>query len=209
MKRNRTLPILLGLFGILAVVYLVQSFATPLPGAIENDFRLERVFPDLAVLDILAVRLQNPVNGEAFTITRTQEGVWTTEDREGTLDTEAATGIARTLALLPYERVITDVNDDDMASYGFGEGGHLFVQVLLTDGRNYGIAVGGLAPSEENYYAVVDQRVNIYLVSRGPIDFLLNYLASPPVLIATQAPRATFTPLANLDTRVVTPSPTP
>ena len=93
----------------------------------------------------------------------------------------AASAIARTFALLPYGRSINIVADTDLSAYGFTETPHLLFQIILVDGGGHVIAVGGLTPDGSAYYALVDERDEIFLLERGPVDFLDGYIQSPPL----------------------------
>lgn len=196
MKRRRAfplLPALLALFVALAALALLQGRQPPpaLPAAPTTTAILAlspiptgtllRVFPELAVRDIQAIRLESAASAQPFTISRRPDGVWAAPDAAGTLDLDAASAIARTFALLPYGRSINIVPDTDLSAYGFTETPRLLFQLVLTDGSGHVIAVGGLTPDGSAYYALVDERDEIFLLERGPVDFLEGYIQSPPL----------------------------
>ena len=171
---------------LLVVAYLQMRAAPPPPAAPVPTPFLERVFPELAVLDIQAIRLEDPNGGSVFTISRAANGEWTALDTEGVLHAESATLMARTIALLPYQRVIEVNDDNDLTEFGFDPNGQLFIQVLRTDGSANIIAIGGLTASQVAYYALVDEREGLYLIESGPVRFLLNFLQSPPLNLTSE-----------------------
>lgn len=184
-------PLLLITFLILAAAALLQTglnppAATPTPATEQTELPLMggsllRVFPDLAVLDIQAIRIENPAEGESFTISRDESGNWTAPDVEGQLDTNAASDIARTLVLLPYGRSINITASTDLSEYGFLPTPQFLISLVLANGAGHAIAIGELSESEPIYYALIDERDEILEVERGAVDFLVNFVDSPPV----------------------------
>lgn len=155
--------------------------ATTAPIATLPAVRENALFPALAVMDILAINLRDPVNETYFTISRSTDGTWTAPSNEGQLDTDAATAIARTIVLLNSESTQSVDAETDFDAFGFAEGGRLFVEFLLTDETGHAVAVGGLTEDRELYYVLVDDRPNLYLIPRGPLDFLSQSLENPPI----------------------------
>lgn len=183
---RRTLLILGIIFAGLLGLSLLQNYLASRSQP-QQEIVLERIFPEMTVLDIQAIRLQTPDGSREFTLNREVDGTWTAPGQEGALNAEAATAIARTIVLLPYQRTVPEV--DNLSLYGFNPYGTLLIQVLLADGAQHGVAVGGLTPTGSSYYTLVDERLEVYLVERGPVDFLMNYLLSPPVYLTTPTPR--------------------
>lgn len=188
MNNNRLFPLLLGTFIVLAIAAVVQNTignsALPTPEQTESPLAsgtLLRVFPDLAVLDIQAVRIDDPTADQSFTIVRDANGNWTAPEVTGTLDAGAASDIARTIILLPYGRSINILPDTDLSEYGIAPDPEYLISVILQSGDAHIIAVGKIADDDPIYYAVVDERDEILEVERGAIDFLTNFLDSPPV----------------------------
>jgi hypothetical protein len=176
---RRTLGILVlvlaGLVGLaLAQQFLTQP-ATPRAALGEN-----RVFPTLTAERISAIRLEDPNGGATFTIARAPGGAWTTADGQPLVE-GVGDDLALTIMLLPYERALPLARDANMAEYGFEPEGLLRVQAILQDGTTHGVAVGGFTPSRNGYYALVDEREEIYLLERGAVDFLMVTLRTPPV----------------------------
>jgi hypothetical protein len=147
----------------------------------EDDLPFERVYPALTEADLQAIRLNNPVSNQTFTINRTPNGEWSAPDHQGTLDQSIARTIAQTIVLLPYDRTLPPASDQTLEDYGFTADGRLSIEILLTDGSTHAVLVGSRAPSDIVYYGLVDDRLEIYLLYRGAIDFLSQQLRTPPV----------------------------
>ncbi len=193
--RNRiTLLSLLLVFIILAVLTTLTgqqpTMPSTAPATAEAELTPEatfeagsllRIFPDLRVLDIQAIRLEDLSSGQQLTLARDDDGTWTAPDLEGTLDETAATNIARTLVLLPYARSINIVPDTEFETYDLAPTPRLMFQILKTDGSSHVIAVGGLLDSEAAYYTLVDERDEIFETERGAVDFLKNQIGTPPI----------------------------
>lgn len=195
MNNRRSLSILLVIFVALAGLVLLTNQkpgTAPAPrtaaevteeateGVALEGF-LIRVFPDLAVLDIEAIRLEDLDENHELTLVRASDGSWTAPDLEGELDSEAASSIARTLALLPYARSINILPDTDFEDYGLAPRPRFLFQILKTDDTSHVIAVGSLIETGSAYYSLVDERDEIFQMERGPIDFLTNLIYPPPI----------------------------
>jgi hypothetical protein len=189
MKRSRTVLLLLVAFGVLAAAVALTGTPSPPPATLPAPTAtlpllsgtLLRVFPDLAVLDIQAIRLENPVSDQMLTLARDGEGQWQAPGLDGELDAAQATSIARTFVLLPYARSINIVTGINLQDFGFSENPALLLQVLKRDGTSHVVAIGDLSTSGQAYYALVDQRDEIFQVERGPVDFLRTFIESPPI----------------------------
>jgi hypothetical protein len=193
--RNRiTLLGLLVVFIILAALTALtgQQEPTPpdVPATAEAELTPEatfemgsllRIFPDLRVLDIQAIRLEDLSSGEQLTLVRAEDGRWTAPDLEGELDETAARNIARTLVLLPYARSINILPDTEFETYDLAPTPRLMFQILKVDGSSHVIAIGGLLDSGAAYYTLVDERDEIFETERGPVDFLKNQIGTPPI----------------------------
>jgi hypothetical protein len=172
----------LGLFIALAIVLAYQnSRPTVQPSAPTPGISSARVFPDLTLDGIRGIRLRSPETGAMFALSRGTDGVWTAPGSAGTLDLVGADGIARTMVLLPYNASLPVPDGADMAAYGFTPEGVLSIEILLTDGGAHAVAVGYRTPTEDTYYALVDDRPDLYLVERAAVDFLILALREPPV----------------------------
>lgn len=182
MKRRTLLFFLLG-FIALAVLALVQRQQTPPLETMLLDQMpdLRRVYPDLAVLDIQAIRLRDPNSDREFTLSRAANGTWVVPDSDVSIAANAASNIARTVVLLHYERTQPLEADTNLAEYGFRPNGRLFIEVLLRNDEGHIVAIGDLSGSRRVYYALVDDRPEIYLLERSPVDFLITQLTNPPL----------------------------
>lgn len=172
---RRTLIVLAAVFAILLVINVIQSAESAKP----QRLPFERVYPTMDDDDIQAVRLRAPSTDTTFTISRAPDGTWISTDHEGTVNQVAAGNIARTIALLPYDRTVPQMGD--LGDYGFESEGTMTLEVIMTSGETHGVLIGARAPSDTVYYALVDQRPEIYLLHRGAIDFLITQLRTPPV----------------------------
>lgn len=180
-RRPRLIALLALVFAGLAGLVLLQNrqLATQPPAATPVAFA--RVYPQISsVSDVQAVRLQDPATEATFVLNRTEDGGWAAPGTDGELNEAGAEGIAATVALLPFQRRIEQA--EDLATYGLSaDGGTLFIQILLADGTGHAVAVGDLTAAGTAYYALVDDRPEVYLLERGAVDFLLVALRNPPI----------------------------
>lgn len=179
---RRTLLGLLIIFAVLLVItFLLSGADTQEAARHQSELPFDRVFADWTENDIQAVRLQNAEGDRFLTIVwDTQSNQWLTPDMPGTLDQQAATLIGRTMVLLPYDRTIEVMRASDLPAYGFEPTPTLLIQIVLTNGEQHGVIVGGLSSSGNSYYGLVDNRPAIYLLQSPAIEFLLNLLETPP-----------------------------
>lgn len=181
MKSNRLVIVLAMIFVLLAALVAYQNsqpptllVTTPTPG--QSDAPL---FPGLTLDQIEAIRLRSPEDGKSFMIDRTLDGAWTAPETPGTLNTDEANNIAKTMIVLPYGESFTLQPGADKTAYGFTPEGILSIEMVLTNGATHVVAVGYRTPTEENYYALVDDRPNLYLLERAAVDYLISRLKSP------------------------------
>lgn len=176
--RSRWFLLVVG--GVLIAIMVAISIYQSQPRTLTiEDLRRNAVFPEVTVLDLLTINLRDPNYALTFTLSRAADGTWTS-DRPGTLDAEVATQIAQTVVLMPFERAFPV--GDNLAQYGFNPNGKLFVEFVLIDGTQHVLAVGGFLPErDQGYYALVDDRPEIYIIPRGPLDFLIQNLYNPPL----------------------------
>lgn len=184
MNSRRTLLIFGGSFAALLVALVLQNIAL---GRLENtpaanDTSYQRTFPDIAsAADVQAVRLSDPTTAKMFTVAQQADGSWTAPDSNGTLRPEVGIRIATTIALLPYRQVIPTLDQQALTTYGFKPNPALLVQVVLKNGKGHIVAIGNLTPAQTSYYAIVDNAQGVYVLDRGPVDFLMVELRTPPV----------------------------
>jgi hypothetical protein len=188
MMNRRTIFVLAGIFTALLIVTLVQNNLGN--QSTEQIDPLLRIFPEMAVLDIQAIELRTPDGNYSFVISRADDGTWTAPNSTGALNTDAATTIAQTVVLLSFQRTMAE--PENLTELGFNPYGIFFIQVVMLNGENHGIAIGGLTPTQDTYYALIDERPDVYLVRREQIDYLMNYLLTPPVYLTTPTASATL-----------------
>ncbi len=179
---QRTL-ILLGLVFVILLGFtvLLRNQPPPQPTIEDADVVYYTVFSDFTAVDIQAVRLQDPNSERALLLNRAPFGAWTTPEIIGTFDPQVGENIARTLEILPYSRTVEIGENATMADFGFAPNGLLLVQILLMNGDSHVIAVGGLTPTQDSYYALIDERPEVYVLQRAAVDFLQVQLFSSPI----------------------------
>ncbi|MEQ8677610.1 MAG: DUF4340 domain-containing protein [Aggregatilineales bacterium] len=181
--RNRGLLVLFGVFLLLAALLVLQDRGTIGGGnntAIPTAFLL-RVFPEMAVLDIQAIRLQNPASGQTLSLARDDFGNWESFEYSEALDQNLATTIARSVVLLPYTRTINLSEDTDIAQYGF-DSPQFLLSVQMVNGESHVVLVGDPLQTGPEFYALVDDREQLYVIQRSPIDYLVTFFADPPII---------------------------
>lgn len=179
MKNNRLVIILLIVFVALATLLAIQT-SQPSSSTVTTSDCSYCVFKDLRIDDIRAIRLRSPETGRTFTIARADDGSWTAPDSSGTLNVDGAELIARTMVVLPFHRTVPLSTSDDKATYGFTPEGILAVDIVLSSG-SHAVAIGYRTPTSDAYYALVDDRPDLYLLERSAVDFLIAALKTPPV----------------------------
>jgi hypothetical protein len=136
----------------------------------------------MTVLDIQAIRLRDPQSDKSFVISRDANGNWTAPGSEGSLDTNAASNIAKTVVLMPYKQSVALETNPDLTQYGFQPNASLLVDILLSSTSDgHVIAVGGLSPDGLEYYVLVDDKPQVFLIERGAVDYLKTQLTKPPL----------------------------
>jgi len=178
---RRTLILLAAIFGVLLVLTMLRTRSqTQQETPSLDDIPFESVFPDMSEGEIQAVRLQEIQNDRFFTIVRDETGLWVAPDTPGVLDQDIANLIARTVAVLPVQNIFSMEGNPDLRDYGFNPDGNLLIQVVLIDGSQHGIVVGGVSPSGNGVYALVDNQQSMYLLERAAIAFLVAQVETPP-----------------------------
>jgi hypothetical protein len=184
---NRRLLIILGVvFIALAAITILQNRQLTVENAaIPTEARFASFVGrdlDMTVLDIQAIRLRDPQTEGEFVISRDTTGNWTSPNSEGSLDADAASNIAKTVVLMPYQQTVALTDSTDLTQYGFRPEGILSVEVLLTqDDSGHVIAVGTLSPSGLEYYVLIDDQPQLFLMERGAVDYLITQLTQPPL----------------------------
>lgn len=182
--KNRYLVMVLAvvLMALVAVAVWQAMPRTSLPttSATTGDMRdTQTVFRGFTTEFIQALRIDDPYRDEDLILERNQEGQWRLAGRsDGTLDPLIADNIAKTVAFMPYQEIIGGIAATDYVNFGLNaESVWLQIQVILKTTETYNIAVGGLVPGSENgYYALIDDRPEIYVLNRGAVEYLEAYL---------------------------------
>jgi hypothetical protein len=181
---NRRIVLILGVvFIALAVITYLQNRPAPITPAPEDQFE-SFVGRDLnmTVLDIQAIRLRDPKANQSFVISRDATGNWIAPESEGSLDKDTASNIAKTVVLMPYKQTVALTDDTNLTQFGFQPDGTLLVDVVLSKSNNgHVIAAGGLSPDGMEYYVLIDDIQQVFLIQRGPIDYLKSLLSKPPL----------------------------
>jgi hypothetical protein len=183
---NRRIVLIFGVvFATLIVITYLQNQSATAPTPIPTQARFESFIGhdlNMTVLDIQAIRLRDPQSGTSFVISRDSAGNWTAPDSEGSLDIDAASNIAKTVVLMPYKQTVALEMNSDLSQYGFQPNASLLVDVVLgntSDGHV--IAVGSLSPDQLQYYVLVDDKPEVFLIERGAVDYLRSQLTKPPL----------------------------
>lgn len=183
--KQRNFYILLAIFVTLLVITLLQSQPQtnsdaqipPVPTLV--NFLGKDM--NMTVLDIVAIRLRDPNTDKTFIISRNAVGNWTAPQSQGSLDTTAASNMAKAVVLMEYDSITPITDTTDLRQFGFNPQGQLSVEVLLQDNQSHVILIGDLTPSNLNYYGQVDNSPKVYFFARGAVDFLLAQLNHPPL----------------------------
>ncbi len=187
MKRNRRiLPVMILIVMVLLVALFAQNNTiTNNEQSIQPTPQIRRVFPELAVLDILALRVEDPYTGETFTIARETDGTWIgrTTDSDGpmALQDDAGTFLARTTVLLGYTQTINVEPDRNLGEFGFLPRPQLLISVVAANDEQHIVAVGNPLQTGPYYYIAVDDRPELYIADRAAIDNLAATLNNPPL----------------------------
>ncbi len=194
---RRTLFILLIAFAALVVIALLQTRRTSAPSSEAtldplvtptinaaqalSGYTLLGKTLSMSLEDISAIRLRDPQSKKTFVLSRDSTGKWIAPDNPGTLDATAATNIAKTVVLLPYEKTIEVKPDTQLADFGFRPEGILSIEIVLRTNITHAVAIGDLTTASESYYGLVDDKKIIYVFERRAIDYLLVNLNKPPL----------------------------
>jgi hypothetical protein len=166
------LAALLAIQGLHAPAIINGATAAPTEPVVFGDF-----LPD----DITAIRLRSLQGGTFFVLARDANGNWSAPDSTGTLNTTEAENIARTMVLMPYSHTVSIQPGEDKTTYGFTSSTVLDIEIILKNGRTHAVVIGYRTPTGDGYYAIIDNRSELYVVERAPVDYIISRLKSPPV----------------------------
>ncbi|MBZ0280344.1 MAG: DUF4340 domain-containing protein [Anaerolineae bacterium] len=182
MNRRSFSILVIAFVTVLVVAALQNRPPAPLnPSATLSQFNLLGQDLNIQTADIQAIRLRDPKSNISFVISRDINGIWTAPEWEGSLDVNTASDIAKTVSLMPYQSTVPISASTNLTGYGFSPEGFFSVEVLLTNQAGHVIAIGNLIPTGGAYYGLVDDRQEIYLLERGPVDYLVTQLIKPPL----------------------------
>ncbi|QPC80701.1 hypothetical protein G4Y79_13365 [Phototrophicus methaneseepsis] len=175
MKQQRMLIILVVVFGMILLVgalqntILSQPIATPTADA---SVQITPVFEGWGVDNVYAIQIYDPVAQLGLTITRTNDDLWQLVEFGGLLTQEEGNLAAASVALFPVVRILEEIGTDRYDEFGLTQDDlTMLVSVILKDGNEHSVAVGDLTANGDSFYALVDDRPNLYIVNEGPVSF--------------------------------------
>lgn len=186
MSHSRHILILVVIFITLLVISIAQFQRGPSEAALSRaGISLiaetpgeQRLFP-WRIDEIQGMRLQRPTTNKILTLQRNQENEWITSD--GILLTNQDVAMAAVAAIVSIEvrQEIPDVEPSRYTEFGLSPDElNLLVQIILDDGQVHSVAIGGLSPNRDSYYAIRNEETSILVLKReqGAIDFLIKSL---------------------------------
>jgi hypothetical protein len=167
--------------GLVAVAIWQTTSQTMLDNnmpATRDPLRESAVFPSLAASDIQALRLDDPYSQADIALARNTDGTWLLGDGSVLVDQTIAENIAKTIAFMPFTDLIAGLPSSEYVNYGLSvESIWLQIQVILTNNEQHVIAIGGRVPvADGGYYALVDERTEVFVLNRGAVDYLGIFL---------------------------------
>lgn len=148
-------------------------------------------FPGQSSFNFTTLELRQQENDEFLRIAQ-QELAWVineaTYQQDAEVDQTAAGALASSFANL---QVRDSFVVEDLAEFGLDAPLYTF-SAATADGSILRIQVGGLAPGDARYYALInDDTTTVYLVERASIETLAAAIQSPPYLPVEITPEAT------------------
>jgi hypothetical protein len=187
-RRMAGLLLLLGGFvGMVALLVLSgQQEDIPFLPTAPPATSIPQVYETIEFGDINAVRLEDPNSDRAITYVLADDGQWVSPELAGqTLDQAEIRLLLRTLDVLPYERRFPLDDDADLTQYGFQQlSAFMFVQFVTVDDSEHFLIIGDpIDPTAETpiFYALVDDRPDVYLIDGGAVFYLVDKLLNPPL----------------------------
>lgn len=202
MRSRRTVILLAAVFVVLVVIAVLQNrtvspFQQMLDSVPQTPGQttlptpvFHMIYTDMPVRSLQAIRLHDPITDAAFTLVRNSSGNWTAPGTEGALDKTTASDIAKTVVLLPYLRSLPLESHAKLTDYGFTPMPKMLIELVLINGEQRVIAIGGLVSTNTEYYAVADNRNEVFLLQRGAVEYLYKFIKAPPITPAAP-PEAT------------------
>ncbi|MFN8529982.1 MAG: hypothetical protein U0670_15380 [Anaerolineae bacterium] len=188
MNNRRTLFALTAIFFVLIVVTLIVQNRPQTPAVPDVTPFFFRVYPDLSADDLQALRIQNLITGEELSIARDEENQWISPEGIGQVNQETANNLALTLSLLPYTQTLTNPTTADLESFGLRPRPVLLISAVTSDGQGIAVAVGNRTLPNTSYYAIIDDRPDVYVLERAAVDYLaISARTSTPIPESTPA----------------------
>jgi hypothetical protein len=145
--------------------------------------------PSMPVREIQAIRIQD--QADTFVMARGGNGEWTTPNLSGPLDPTRAYQLALTISIMGYIQTIPNTNNP--ADFGF-DLPLMQIQILKSDQTTHGILIGAVTADGAGVYALIDDRPDVYVLDRSPLEYLFAVLDQQPILAPTVPPQATVGP---------------
>lgn len=185
-SNTRHVLILLVIFMALLVLSLLQFRRGPSEAAltragirlVEETPTNQRLFT-WGIDAIQGMRLQRPVTDMSLTIQRGQTDLWVTTQGVPLSNQEVVTAAAAAIVSLEVRQTIPNVDPTRYSEFGLvADELNLLIQIVLRDGQTHTLAIGGLSPNRDSYYAIQDDSDDILILKRdeGAIDFLIKSL---------------------------------
>ncbi len=174
------LVVLVALVGVATWQNLPNAIPRPTVTPTSDPRDVQTVFRHITAETIQALRIDDPNSTRDLILEANGSGGWRLVGvaDPNALDPIVANNIAKTVAFIPYVEVLSISDDVNLVNYGLtSETFWLQIQVILTTMETRNIVVGNLVPgSGEGYYALVDDRPEVYVLNRGAVEFLAGYL---------------------------------
>lgn len=187
MSQKRTLFLLILILAIVISIGLIQGIQPadqkPTPTFDTDEMaqaqlrQINQIFPDVQLEDVFAINILDPVADLALTLTRTEDDLWTVIEVPNLLAQNDADAVAWTMANLPYINRLAAIEQNQVVELGLTEDdATLLLSVILKDNTQHVIAVGDLDPTASGFYALVDDRPELYLLDGEAIAYLVYWL---------------------------------
>jgi hypothetical protein len=140
--------------------------------------------------NVVAVRLDDPINDIDMVINRVNTTQWQLQgEAVEQINQETLNLIVKTVAYIPFTDILTDIPDTNLSNFALTEDLiWLQIQVILDNNDTHVIALGARVPTVDGgYYALVDERSEVFVLNRGAIDYLaLNFQQFQSARISSQ-----------------------
>lgn len=181
MKQQRMFIILVVILGVVMIAGALQSVLMNRPSSEapvnQDEATINRVFDGWGANNVFAIQIYDPVAQVGLTITRNNEDLWQLVEFSGLLTQEEGDLAAASMAYFPQVRTLEEIEPDNYADFGLTQDDlTMLVSVILKDGSEHSVAVGDLTAAGDSFYALVDERPNLYIIEAGPVAFYTQLL---------------------------------